>query len=255
MQKIDVDMVSKILEENLGVSLYRILVKGYGGSLEDFVKNGVEKDDLIGKLTVNAMNYGFDGQVKTLLKKLLKFYKSLYSGNSSSTNFPKLRDEYNKLKEEAKKADVLKNGFLFKEVMLGHVEAAIKKTEKLKDPQLEMFAEGLEDVLNKSKTALEGLRKELKKVIDWSSKEALVLAGKTLGYIKAWGNYRIVNCVTSLIAPREEVVAPLTEATELVKKWAKKLNGVTPKNPRCSEQSVTALDWENDQLKVWCGTD
>lgn len=253
MQRTDMlDIVSKILEENLDVSLYRILVRGYGGCLEDFVKNGVEKDDLIGKLTINAMNYGFDGQVKSLLKKLLKFYKSLYSGNSSSKNFPKLRDEYNKLKEEAKKADVLKNGFLFKKIMVDYVDAAIQKTKRLKDPELEMFAEGLDDILDKSKAALETLKKEMVKVVDWASEEALSLAVKTLGCIKVWGNYHIVNSVTSLIKPGDEVIVPLTEATEVVKKWAKKVNGVSTKNPRCNEQSVAVLEWTNDQLMVWC---
>ncbi|MBE5732536.1 MAG: hypothetical protein E7353_05790 [Clostridiales bacterium] len=248
---LEIEILDKILEKNLKISLHKIMVKGYSSATAGFVK-GVLSEDLLGRLTINAINFGFERKVKNCLLKMLKFYKNMYNPSAQIT---KLKKEHDKLKEEIEKMDVLSDGYLFKDALVSQVDLAVCKVEKLKDPSAEMYLEELVGLLDRCNDALQALKVQLNRVIDWSSEKALDRAKKVFEYIKEWGNLRMVYCFTSTNGKADEVVAPLNKAVEECALWANVEEGVSVDNPRCVNQHVNAFAWNDDQLKVWCGLD
>jgi hypothetical protein len=205
---LEIEILDKILEKNLNISLHKIMVKGYSCAVAGFVK-GVLSENLLGRLTINAINFGFECKVKNCLVKMLKFYKNMYN---PSAQIAKLKKEHDKLKEEIEKMDVLSEGYLFKDELVAQVDLAVCKVEKLKDPSVEMYLEEHVDLLDRCGEALQALKTQLDRVVDWSSENALDRAKKVFEYIKEWGNHRMVYCFTSTNSKSDEVIVPLNKA-------------------------------------------
>ena len=195
------------------------------------------------------MNHGFDKSAKKILDGLADVYKIAFEKNPKFTEAQK---KYTEIKREIERSGVLKCEFLFKNILLDHLTAAIEKTEALADKESEMFVSGLDERMSESKEAFLKLQDALNGVFDWSSEAALERAKEILYKIRIWNNVKIVSCVTSVtIAGRKEVLKPIEEAEQLAEIWANATFGVGRNNPRVKQEQLRELEFQDDQLKVW----
>ena len=175
-------------KENLGVPFARIVKGAPCAAMKGFYE-GLKKDDYLGKTVQFAMNYGFDRSVKKILDELADVYKIAFDKNPKFTEAQK---KYTDVKKEIERAGVLKCDFLFKDILLKNLTAAIEKTEVFADKEMEMFVPGLDERMSESKEAFLKLKDALDGVFDWSSEAALERAKEIVFQIRIWNNVKIV---------------------------------------------------------------
>ena len=232
----------------------------FGGDFNQIVRNspwkdmqafcdGLRKDDYVGKLALYGMNHGFESGVKGCLADLWDVYKTAYTKNVRQTD---VEHKYKALREKIKKEHVLKPQFLCKDILFDHIDSAIAKTQALSDESLEMFVPGLDERMSESRQAFLALKDTLNGVLDWSSESALLRAKEIFQKIRIWNNVKIVAYVTSTqFMDGAEILKPIKEAEKLALDWANATVGVGKNNPRVKESALKALDFQDDQLKVW----
>lgn len=207
----------------------------------------IDEENLLSRLVIYGVNNGFTS-VKPLILEVTKIKKFVY-GNyiMPAALVNELTKRYERVRDECVRNGYTVTQLPLHEKALAYCNVALKHTQKLSNPEGEMFVPGLDSILSHSREQIVELQGLIEGAIDGSSKNAAEFANGVVDCIAAW-EARIVDTIEGSRVLLEDTLAPLYIAKSLATQWVGLERGVVESFDRAPADAVAAYDSNDDQL-------
>ena len=207
----------------------------------------IDGENLLPRLVIYGVNNGFTS-VKPLILEVTKIKKFIYGNYIMPAALAgELSKRYERVRDECVRNGYTETELPLHEKALAYCAVAVAHTQKLSDPEGEMFVPGLDSILTHSREQIVELQGLIESAIDGSSKEAAEFANGVVDCIAAW-EARIVDTIEGSRVLLEDTLAPLNIAKSLATQWIGLERGVVEALDRAPADAVAVYDANDDQL-------